>query len=102
MRKLATLITLVTAFRFTIDLLGTPHFQDVEVIQRGLERADGVEFVYVARSSRNFTRLEGIAKCPRKNFMSDLNGLAQERFTVEVEEKIDGTLIITLRKMPPS
>jgi hypothetical protein len=99
MKKLATLITLLIAIHFTVDLLGTPHFEDVGVIQSGLEKADGIESIYVARSSRNFVRLKGVATCKREQLLNDLKGLAQDRFNVEVEDKADGSLIITLRKI---
>jgi hypothetical protein len=102
MKKIASTIAMLIAIHFTIDLLGTPHFDDVGTIQNGLERADGVESIHVSRSNRNFVRLEGIATCERKQLLNDLNGLAQDRFEVEVEDKTDGSIIITLRKKPAS
>ena len=89
------------AFGFTIDIVGTIHFTDVEHVKKGLARADGARDVRVTRSSRSFTRLEGSFAGTREHFTRDLSGLTQDRFDVRINEKNNGTLDVTLTKLEP-
>lgn len=87
--------------RFVLDLLGTSNFDDISVIKDGLLRSDGMVRVGVIRSAPKFTRLEGFTEETPEHLMSDINGLSQDRFNVEMKRDYDGTLLITLRKLAP-
>lgn len=84
---------------FTIDVLNATNFSDVDMIQRGLDKSDTVEHIAISRTGKGFTRFSGTAKDGADDFLSDLKGLAQDRFTVETIERPDGSLAITLRKI---
>jgi hypothetical protein len=88
-----------TPFGFTVDIVGTVHFLDVEHVKKGLQQADGAERVRITRSSQNFTRLEGIFVGTRDHFERDLQGLTQNRFEVKINEKVGGALDVTLTKL---
>jgi len=84
---------------FTIDILNAPGFADVNVVQRGLSNSDEVGYIAVSRSSKNYIQLTGETNGNTENFLSDLKGLVQDRFTFESSQTRDGTLAITLRKI---
>lgn len=99
MKKLLLILLLLVPLNFTIDIVGTNRFADISVVHTGLHRSDGVERVHVVRSNENFVRMEGVTKAKEKDFLSDLEGLAQDRFDVTTQRAQDGSLAITLRKI---
>jgi hypothetical protein len=99
MKKLLTILLLVVPINFTIDIVGADRYADVSVVHSGLHRSDGMEDVHVVRSSENFVRMEGTTEAREKDFLSDLKGLAQDRFDVAARRAQDGSLAITLRKI---
>ena len=85
--------------RFSVEILGTSRFEDIAVIHDGLRRSDGVLDLRVVRSSRNYVKLEGTTSGGVDHLISDLAGLAQDRFDVKAERPHQGFIAITLRKL---
>ncbi len=86
---------------FTVDILDTKNFGDVNTVLAGLQRADGVNEVSVVRSNRNFVKLAGTMEGDAEHLINDIKGLSQDRFSVKARNLEDGTLAITLRRLGP-
>lgn len=97
----ATSDEVLPRFGFTLDVVGTAQFDDIDHLKKGMMRADGAEGVRVARSSHNFTRIMGTFQGKREHFERDLAGLTQDRFSMRITEGNDGTVVVTITKLQP-
>lgn len=88
-------------FYFTLDIIGTSQFEDIDHLKNGMMRSEGADRVRVARSSHNFTRIMGTFQGKREDFERDLAGLAQDRFAMKIVDAKDGTVMVTATKLEP-
>ena len=86
-------------FGFALDIVGTSYFGDIDLLKKGMMRAEGAEDVRVTRSSHNFTRIRGTFQGKREHFEHDLAGLTQDRFSMKVTEGEGGTVLVTITKL---
>ena len=95
----ATSDEVLPRFGFALDIVGTAHFEDIDLLKRGMMRAEGAEGVRVTRSSHNFTRIRGTFQGKREHFERDLAGLTQDRFSMRITEGEGGTVVVTITKL---
>ena len=68
----ATSVEVLPRVGFALDIVGTAHFEDIDLLKKGMTRAEGAEGVRVTRSSHNFTRIRGTFQGKREHFERDL------------------------------
>ena len=91
-------------YPLNITIVGTTKYQDTDFIIKNLKRSPQVEGLVISTSGRNLVELEGFYHGSRDSLIEEINGLAQDRFEMEVQKpggKRSGEdLSVTLKKLP--
>lgn len=84
---------------FTLIIVGTKHYQDADIMRRNIARIPLMQRFTPIVSSQNHIQFTGIFGGSREGLLSDIQGLAADRFELQSrDDKIRG-LVITLRKI---
>lgn len=88
-----------------IAIVGTSRYQDTNFIVSNLKRSSQVLGISLSVSGRDFIEFKGRYSGSPDSLVEEIRGLAQDRFTVEVEKtkrsSPKNTLSITLKKIAP-
>jgi hypothetical protein len=88
-----------------IAIVGTARYQDTNFIVSNLKRSPQILEISVSTSGRDLIELSGRYSGPPDSLIEEITGLAQERFTVEIEKRKRSpsrdSLSITLKKIAP-
>ncbi|OGQ23192.1 MAG: hypothetical protein A3I05_02870 [Deltaproteobacteria bacterium RIFCSPLOWO2_02_FULL_44_10] len=86
---------------FTLLLLESHHFSDVDALMRALRRSSLIENMTIVREVRDVIELSGTLKQGATGSLrSEVMSAAEGRFSFESEEKKENHHILTLRKLP--
>lgn len=85
---------------FTILIVGTRHYSDVDVIKLNIQKMPSVRNFTQKIASQNHTEFGGIYSGDVETLTQDIEGLAADRFEVKTKNYKDRGLVITLRKTP--
>lgn len=86
----------------TIAIVGTTSYNDVNLIIKNLKRSSQISRLSVSLSSRELTELSGSFHGSSESLIEEMQGLAQDRFSVETPKKgkkPGSAFSITLRKI---
>lgn len=92
-------------YPFTIAIVGTTNYSDVNVLIKNLKRSSQIGRLSASTSKRELSEFTGTYKGSRESLIDEITGLAQDRFAVELPKqkgKQSGVLNITLRKITES
>ena len=84
---------------FTLLLLGTGHSDDVEVICKNLQAQPNVASLVPSVASRNHLEFSGRFTGERAELVTDVRGLAVDRYDVSVQDDAARGLVLILRKI---
>lgn len=83
---------------FTLLIVGTRHYSDVDVIKSNLQKMPSVRNFTQKIASQNHMEFGGIYSGDALTLIQDIEGLAADRFEVKTKNYKDRGLVITLRK----
>jgi len=86
----------------SIAIVGTTSYNDANLIIKNLKRCPQINRLSVSLSSRELTELSGSFHGSTDTLIEEIQGLAQDRFSVETPKKTKKSgapFVITLRKM---
>ena len=84
---------------FTLIVLGTRHYQDVDVIVGTLKGLPYIDRIVPTFTSQLRQEFEGSYQHKEGDLIADVRGLAADRFHVETRPEELSGVVITLRKM---
>lgn len=84
---------------FTLLIVGTRHFSDIEVIKTNLQKMPAVHGFAQKISSQNHIEFSGTYSADRDSLIEDIQSLAADRYVVQTKYYKDRGLMITLRKI---
>ena len=92
-------------YPITIAIVGTASYNDVNLILKNLKRSQQINRLTISLSSKGLVELSGTFHGVKESLIEEISGLAQDRFTVEVQKQkgkqTTPSLSITLRKIAP-
>lgn len=106
--KLILICALLTPFgtfaqmqpeNFTIILLGTKHYSDVDIIKKNIQKLSSVKNFQPLISSQKHVEFSGTFSGDKDSFVADVESLATDRFVIQSKNDKNRGLVITLRKI---
>lgn len=85
---------------FTLLIVGTRHYSDVDVIRTNLKKMPSVHEFVEKISSQNHIEFSGTYSGDDNSLIEDIQSLAADRYIVQSKSYKDRGLVITLRKIP--
>lgn len=87
------------AMPFTLIVVGTRHYSDVDVMRRNIARIPMMRKFVQTVSSQKHVQFSGSFSGTEEGLVEDIRGLAAERFDVGTRKDKSLGLVITLRKI---
>lgn len=91
-------------YPLTITVVGTNNYSDVNLIIKNLKRSLQIGRLSLSLSSKDLSEFSGSYRGSAESLVEEIQGLAQDRFAVEVSKQkgkqSPNMLSITLRKLP--
>lgn len=84
---------------FTLIIVGTRHYSDVDVMRRNVARIPAMQRLVPTVSSQKHLQFAGVFGGSEESLLSDIEGLASDRFEVKTRQDKTRGLVITLRKI---
>lgn len=85
---------------FTLLIVGTRHFSDVDVVKTNIQKMPAVRGFAQKVSSQNHIEFSGTYSGNVDSLVEDIEGLAMDRYTVQSKSYKDRGLVVTMRKIP--
>ena len=84
---------------FTLIIVGTRHYSDVDVMRRNIARIPLMRRFVQAVSSQKHIQFLGLFGGTEEGLLEDIRGLASDRFDVGIRKDRTLGLVVTLKKM---
>ena len=84
---------------FTLIIMGTRHYADVDVMRRNIARIALMQRFVQTVAAQNHLQFTGAFGGAEDALVADIRGLAADRYEVQTREDKTRGLVITLRKI---
>lgn len=90
---------LVIVLRFTLLIVGSKHFSDVDMVRQNLKNLPNVSQLGPSISSQNHIQMQGVFSGDAGLLANEIRAFTADRFDVATRDSDNGEVIITLRKI---
>mgnify|MGYP001201930596 CR=1 FL=1 len=89
----------VPPINFRIWFNNVQHFQEVDMVKKGLERSEGLQSLFVSRASNNFVELTGAYAGSEDNLHTDISTVIVDMHTIQSRAVSASGVIYSLQKL---